>query len=353
MTTQASTSTSTSMAREWSAPALVAWQLTRACNLACRHCCTESAPGRALLNELARDQSLAFARDVARAGVPKVMLCGGEPLLVPWFSDVADALGAAGVVVKVETNGHLLDDALCARLATLPTGVSVQISLDGITPRSYGRLRLLGDVDEALRACRAVHRAGLALEVTFAPTRDTIDDAEAVLDHALALGAFRFNTGMLMPVGTARKHWAILEPRRAQYASFFRMLRRRQGGSIELAFRPWSLARELRGLARHTRPPSTMLVLPDGRVKVCAALPHTCADVRRDGIAGAWRRLRDAWTSPLVAASLAGAAQDPASLAQANAWVDLSESACSIAVAGSGAIDHDDDREKEKTCART
>jgi len=27
---------------------MVTWQLTRDCNLACLHCCTDSAPGRAL-----------------------------------------------------------------------------------------------------------------------------------------------------------------------------------------------------------------------------------------------------------------------------------------------------------------
>ena len=34
------------------APLFVAWQLTRDCDLACLHCCTESAPGRKLANEL-------------------------------------------------------------------------------------------------------------------------------------------------------------------------------------------------------------------------------------------------------------------------------------------------------------
>ena len=30
------------------APIFVSWQLTRDCDLACLHCCTESAPGKRL-----------------------------------------------------------------------------------------------------------------------------------------------------------------------------------------------------------------------------------------------------------------------------------------------------------------
>jgi MoaA/NifB/PqqE/SkfB family radical SAM enzyme len=35
------------------APLFVSWQITRDCDLACLHCCTESAPGKRLPDELA------------------------------------------------------------------------------------------------------------------------------------------------------------------------------------------------------------------------------------------------------------------------------------------------------------
>jgi MoaA/NifB/PqqE/SkfB family radical SAM enzyme len=39
------------------APLLVTWQLTRDCDLACLHCCTDSAPGKRLPDELGREES--------------------------------------------------------------------------------------------------------------------------------------------------------------------------------------------------------------------------------------------------------------------------------------------------------
>ena len=37
------------------------------------------------------------------------MLCGGEPLVAPHFFELAEALGAAGIQLKIETNGQRFD----------------------------------------------------------------------------------------------------------------------------------------------------------------------------------------------------------------------------------------------------
>jgi len=79
-----------------SAPLFISWQLTRDCDLACLHCCTDSAPGKRLADELDAREALALAADIVRNDVPYVMLCGGEPLTVPHFIDVAEFLGRAG-----------------------------------------------------------------------------------------------------------------------------------------------------------------------------------------------------------------------------------------------------------------
>src|SRR5215470_13881231 len=140
------------------------------------------------------------ADEIVRSGVPYVMLCGGEPLVVPHFFALAEALGAAGVRLKIETNGQKLDAAAVERLARLPIR-SIQVSLDGDSEDVYRRQRPGASLAKAHAACRAVRDAGLPLEVTFAPTRLNIDDLVPVIERAEALGAFRFNTGKLMRIG--------------------------------------------------------------------------------------------------------------------------------------------------------
>src|SRR5688572_23180280 len=193
------------------APLFVSWQITRDCDLACLHCCTDSAPGKRLPDELSADEALRIVDEVVRSEVPYVMLCGGEPLVVPHFMQLAETLGAAGVRLKIETNGQRFDAAVAARLARLPIR-SVQISLDGDSQGVYERQRPGGSLARAHAACRAVREAGLPLEVTFAPTRLNLHEAGAVIHRARDLGAFRFNTGKLMRVGTAARLWDRLEP---------------------------------------------------------------------------------------------------------------------------------------------
>jgi MoaA/NifB/PqqE/SkfB family radical SAM enzyme len=304
------------------APLLVAWQLTRDCDLACLHCCTESAPGKALRDELTRDEALRVAGEIVALRVPYVMLCGGEPLVSPWFFEVAGALGEGGVQLKLETNGQRLDAGVARRLAAWPVR-SVQVSLDGDTQDTYARQRLGGSLARAHAACRAVREAGLPLEITFAPTRINIHEAAAVIARARELGAFRFNTGALMRVGTAARHWTRLEPDPDSYRAFRELLElesTRPG--MELCFEPFTLGQ---GLARSAaQPPATLLVLPNGLVKVAAALPYVCADLRRVPLARAWADYRDAWHAPRTGAAAREAIDHEERHGQANAWRPLS-----------------------------
>ena len=301
------------------APLFVSWQITRDCDLACLHCCTESAPGKRLRDELDREEALRVAGEIVAGQVPYVMLCGGEPLVCPHFFELAEMLGGAGVDLKVETNGQRLDAAAVARLAKLPIR-SIQISLDGDTEDVYGRQRPGGSLARVHAACTAVRDAGLPLEVTFAPTRINIDEVDAVLRRAEALGAFRFNTGKLMRIGTAARQWRRLEPTAEQYGRFVAMLEResRVEREMELCYSPFDVAE---GLARCVEePPATMLVLPNGWVKVAAALPHVCADLRAMTLAEAWAAYREAWHDGSVRAAARRAIEDPERHASANRW---------------------------------
>jgi len=301
------------------APLFIAWQITRDCDLCCLHCCTESAPGKRLSDELDADEAIALAGDIVRNEVPYVMLCGGEPLVAPHFFALAEALGHAGIRLKIETNGQRFDGQVAARLARLPVR-SVQVSLDGDTQDVYERQRPGASLAKAHAACRAVREAGLPLEITFAPTRLNIHEAEAVIDRARTLGAFRFNSGRLMRIGTAGRLWDRLEPTAAQYRGFRRVLSRRQSveRELELCYFPFSIRDALRASLKE--PPATMLVLPNGWVKLAAAIPDICADLRCTTVADAWQAYCSAWHDDGVRAAIRRAVNDESRHAEANTW---------------------------------
>src|SRR5437868_11449217 len=173
-----------------SAPLLVTWQLTGDCDLACLHCCTDSAPGKRLPDELTLDEARRVAADIGLSGVPYVMLAGGEPLVSPHFFEVGDVLAEAGVRLKIETNGQRFDRAIARRVARWPVR-SIQVSLDGDTQETYARQRPGGALARGHAACEAIRAENMPLEITFAPSRINLHEADAVIERAGSLGAFR------------------------------------------------------------------------------------------------------------------------------------------------------------------
>lgn len=272
-----------------SAPAMVTWQLTQDCNLACLHCCTDSAPGRKAPGEFTREEALVVARQMT--DLPYVMLVGGEPTIVPWFWDVVETL--KDVYLKIETNGQNLTREDCIRLAKSRIR-SIQVSIDGSTQAVYEKMRPGASLERTLQSCRYVVSAGLPLEVTFAPTKLNIHEAEAVIDLARELGAFRFNTGKLMKLGTAAKLWPRLEPSKEEYDRFYSMLCRREGGACavpELLFRPFSIEEDL----ARKEPSGTLLINPSGVVQLWGPIKEVVADLRTQTLAQAWNAYREAW----------------------------------------------------------
>ena len=114
---------------EYGSPLFLAWQLTNHCDAACLACCEESGRGNAWPDELGRNEALSLAKQIIDLGIPYVAFGGGEPLSVSHCWDLFELLADAGVGIKLETNGRLIDDVAASRLHTL--GVQcVQISVD-------------------------------------------------------------------------------------------------------------------------------------------------------------------------------------------------------------------------------
>lgn len=65
-------------------------------------------------------------------------------------------------------------------------------------------------------------------------------------------------------------------------------------------------------------------MLPNGYVKVAAALPHVCADLRACGLADAWKAYCDAWHNSKLIAAAKRAIDDSSRHAIANGWQFLS-----------------------------
>ena len=303
------------------APLYVAWQITNECNLACLHCIEESGPGKAFADELDRDAALHVVDDLMANDVPYLSFSGGEPMLHPHFFEMVERVTARGAQLKIETNGHYLTPENCARLEEL--GVkAVQVSLDGATSATFGRMRVRGEFDRTVAGIRNLVAAKVPVEINFSPAAFNIHEAARIVDLAFELGAASFYSGRTMFTGNAVKAWRHLAVGEEDYARYFRTLAAKRDeyrGRMQVSYHEAGLLEELRYRLHH--PAALLIVLPNGLVKLINALPFVCGDLRTESLKTVWANFRRAWRDPRVARFVDELATDPGRTRALHQWV--------------------------------
>ena len=179
---------------------LLAWETTRRCNLACRHCRAAAGSGP-YPGELTTGEGLALLNDLAGMGQPVVILTGGEPLLREDIYALAAHGTQKGLRMVMAVNGTLLTPQIAARLKT--AGIQrLSISLDGATAASHDQLRAVpGAYEGALAGVAACREAGLPFQINTTVTRVNRDELPAIHALALRLGAAAHHVFVLVPTG--------------------------------------------------------------------------------------------------------------------------------------------------------
>lgn len=216
------------------APARVYWELTRACDLACRHCRALAAPDRsadelttaeclAVLHDLAAAGPPASAggahggpaspapagaprgRPAARPGGPHVVFTGGDPLKRPDLTTLVTAASGLGLgpalapsatVAITRESVHDLAGA----------GVSaMSLSLDGPTAAQHDGIRgVLGCFGWTLTAAHHIVKAGIPLQINTLVAAETEPHLEEIAKLVARLGAARWSLFFLIAVGRGR-----------------------------------------------------------------------------------------------------------------------------------------------------
>ena len=184
---------------------VVIWNLTRTCNLKCRHCYTTSAdvpfPG-----ELTHTQAMGVLDDLSGFGIPALILSGGEPLSRFDFWALAERARALNFRhLSLSTNGTKLGDENADRVAALGFDY-VGISLDGIGAKNDWFRGVDGAFADALAGVRACKARGVKVGLRFTITEDNAHMLPAMLDLCDAEGVDKFYLSHLVYAGRGDKH---------------------------------------------------------------------------------------------------------------------------------------------------
>ena len=148
---------------------VVVWNMTRACNLKCRHCYA-SANNDPHEEELKTYEAEEMIDDLAKFGVPVLLFSGGEPLLRKDLSHLVSYATRYGIRAVISTNGTLITPEKAAELKD--AGVSyVGVSLDGLREVNDNFRGIKGAFDKAIEGIKNCQREGIKVGVRFTINR--------------------------------------------------------------------------------------------------------------------------------------------------------------------------------------
>jgi heme b synthase len=181
-------------------PRLIFWELTKRCNLACKHCRAE-AEDIDYSGELSLEQIRSVIDDIVKVSKPILVLTGGEPLYRGDIFDIAAYARSKDLRIALATNGTLIDEEIAGKIRD--AGISrVSISIDGNNAETHDGFRgIPGSFDAAIRGARLLKKAGVEFQFNTTVTKRNVDEIEDILQFAIKEDAAALHLFMLVPVG--------------------------------------------------------------------------------------------------------------------------------------------------------
>lgn len=185
------------------APRNVYWEMTTACDLACKHCRAEAIPDRDPL-ELTTEEGQALMRDVKAMG-SMMILTGGDPMKRP---DLFDLIAYARKIrlplgITPSTTPTLTRNAV-QRFRELGV-VAMGVSLDGPNQDVHDTFRgVLGTFDHSIKALGWAREFHISVQVNTTVTRETLPHLDALYDllrKEASPPVRRWTLFLLVPVG--------------------------------------------------------------------------------------------------------------------------------------------------------
>ena len=273
-------------------PRIIAWEITRACNLNCLHCrasaTVEPAPG-----ELTLQEGFDLLDQLKQGGTRLVILSGGEALFRPDVFEIARYGTSLGLRMTLATNGSLVTQEAATKIRE--AGIArVSVSLDGVTSAVHDNFRgLPGAFDMALKAVENLLAEKVPVQINTTVAAANIAQMDLFPAFIRSIGAMAWHVFFLVPTGRGqnlppariREYRDMLEAFHAVSRDsdleckatcapqYYRMIAEKEGSS------------PTRGCLAGT---GFGFISSAGIVQPCGFLQVACGDIRRKSLAEIW-----------------------------------------------------------------
>ncbi len=183
---------------------MIAWEVTRACNLNCAHC-RASAVDKPLPEEFTTKEALNLLDQIVAFASPVIILTGGEPLLRPDIFELASYGTKLGLRMVMAPNGTLVTDNVAQKIKEV--GIQrCSISLDGSNQKIHDNLRQVdGAFKGALKGIDNLKKAKVEFQINTTVTQRNVKDLPNILELIKELKANAWHIFLLVPTGRGKE----------------------------------------------------------------------------------------------------------------------------------------------------
>ncbi len=181
---------------------LIAWEVTRSCNLACQHCRaeahTEPYPG-----ELSTEEAKALIDTFPSVGNPIIIFTGGDPMMRADVYELMAYATAKGLRCVMSPNGTLITPETARKIRE--AGVQrCSISIDGYNAETHDAFRCVpGAFDASMRGIECLKAEGVEFQINTTVTRNNLHDFKKIFELCERIGAAAWHIFLLVPMGRA------------------------------------------------------------------------------------------------------------------------------------------------------
>jgi len=169
-------------------------EITHRCNYSCKHCYAKCPQN----SEMSFESIKKLAKILKKYKFRKVLLTGGEPLLVKHLGKTINLLAKDFKVILI-TNAVLIEEKFEEIKKWKFYGAYV--SLDGPTEKEYKLLRGKNGLEKAKRGIKLLRSIGKPVNVGIVLTKYNVDKIENFIKEISDLGVSGINLSLAQPFG--------------------------------------------------------------------------------------------------------------------------------------------------------
>jgi len=258
---------------------LVEISLTDRCQCSCGHC---FAARKAPEDELSCAEVETLLDELSHMGVNEILFSGGEPLLHPDIFPLIDFAVKKGFLVRLITNGILLDENMVVALKQ--AGLSwCSLSLDGPTPEIHDAFRRYpGCFEKVVNGLNLLVKHEVPCSIVTVARRDLIKSKglEDIVKLGVDLGVQVVRIQFPVPLGRYKhqRNEVLTLDERQEVRKLLRY------GNVTMES-PHETSICKAALTKAN-------ILPNGDIMPCVFVPLSYGNIRKDRFMNVWKAMR-------------------------------------------------------------